>query len=686
MVASQQTLHDLPATSQVLFEVLELCQRPNTPIVELATAVQLDPVLCATLLSMGAAQVDLNDPEHGILEQIVAHLGVSAVQSITLDIARRLCQQPQSAEQQAFMARLWRRMILAAKLGSAFAILTKYKNPGEAYLAGLLQGLGHLRIIAVAASEPGLLRMDSDEQAIVDAERSLFSEDHCQWAFSQVRQWNMPGFLADAIRYQAQGIDQVADAHPLVRISSLVAQLASPRFDVVNNGLEMARQLYGIDPKLCEEILSQARGETQRTAAELSIQAQSDFSPQPMLALGRLVDDLLHIQTIFSSLNEDKLAGESTRSIFARVLQQALGTRDFRVLRYDGNANRLLGFSNGGDVLADDGAVPDWHISLRPARSTMAIAYEQVKPRFFHQNAEEATVADQQLLDMLGQPAALCLPVRVDESRGVLVVAGGLREAIAGLAGRGRYLQLLSAILARLLGEKDDLESSLSAAGQPGEPGLNIRELVHEVSNPLSIVNNYLGILAHKLEQQGVHYSELEVMGEELSRATSLLRQWSLPVDTVRSSTHLDLNVLVERVVDAYRPTRLEPEGVQLKLDLDPLGAEVKAEEGPIQQVLRNLLGNAIEAVAPGGQVSISTTNEVYMDSGEYVAILIADNGPGIAHEIRENIFSPVLTTKGEGHSGLGLSIVKGLVDKLHGKIAFRTGPGGTEFQVYLPK
>jgi HD-like signal output (HDOD) protein len=289
---NQITLHQLPATSQVLLQVLELCQHPKTDNGQLAASLMLDPVLCSTLLSMAADQLDLQDAEHGLLEQVVERLGKAAVQSVTLDIARRVCRQPHSTEQQAFNSRLWRRMILAAKLASAFSILTHYSNPSEAYVAGLLQGMGRLRIVAAAGEEPGLLRLDSDEQAILAAESELFVEDHCLWAYRLVKSWGMPGFLADALRYQNYSSEQVADAHSLVRLSCVAAQLASPSPDSVNRGLDMACELYGIDRGLSEEILSKARAETQRAAAELSIQAQSDFSPQPLLALGRLVDDL----------------------------------------------------------------------------------------------------------------------------------------------------------------------------------------------------------------------------------------------------------------------------------------------------------------------------------------------------------------------------------------------------------
>lgn len=687
MSASQYTLHDLPATSQVLFEVLELCQHPKTSARQLAASIMLDPVLCSTLLSMSADQVDLNNSETGLIEQVVERLGTAAVQSVTLDIARRLCQQPQSTEQQAFNSRLWRRMILAAKLASAFAILTQYRNPGEAYVAGLLQGMGHLRVIAAAAAEPGLLRMDSDEQAIVAAERDLFSEDHCQWAYQLVKSWGMPGFLADALRYQNYSAEQVADAHPLVRLSCLAGQLASPRFELVNQGLDMAHQIYGINPTLCEEILSQARAETQRAAAELAIQAQSDFSPQPLLALGRLVDDLLQIQTIFSSLNADESAGLEPRKVFARVLGQALGCKQFRVLLHDASARQLVGFSDGRDALACADQDADWQISLEPARSAMAMSFSEAATRLLVTGDGAHSVADQQMLDMLQQPAALCLPVIVDAQTGLLVVAGGSEEAMATLALRNRYLQLLCAILARLLSvQQADTATPGDDLVHEADTSLNVREIVHEVSNPLNIVGNYLTILKHKLDQQGSRYSELDIMAEELERALRLMRGWGAPNEPGSALKSVDVKQLLTRLLQVYRATMLDPKNIELSLELDPGAAEVRADAGEVQQIVRNLLSNAIEAVGQGGHICIKTIAAVYMDSGDYVALVVADDGPGIVEEVRQNIFKPVQSTKGDGHSGLGLSIVKSLVDKLQGKIAFRTSAAGTEFQVYLPK
>lgn len=685
MVASQYTLHDLPATSQVLIEVLELCQRTDSTHLQLAEVIVLDPVLLATLLSMTADQIDLQDSQLTVADQIVARLGRAAIQSVALDIARRLCQQGYSVEQQACIARLWRRMVLAAKLSSAFALLTHYNNPGEAYIAGLLQGMGRLRVVVAAFKDPLLITTDADGQAW-DTGDSLFEQDHAQWVYQLVSSWGMPGFLADALRYQNFGLEQVADAHPLVKLSSLSAQLANARYDVVDRGLHMARQLYGIAQPLSEEILSQARTETQRAGAGLAIQEQSEFSPQPIFALARLVDDLLQVQTLISSINADRSAGLKSQSIVARVLSQALGSKHFRVLSYDAAGSQLVGFSDGRAALPGVDGGADWQISLEPARSAMALAYTRGLPAYMDMGEEGSTVADRQLLGLLQQPAALCLPVVAGTDQGSLVVAGGSEDSIRALLDRSRYLDLVCGILGGL---QDDIRSEKPVPAESGvveAEELLLREMVHEVSNPLSIASNYLGILSHKLERQGETYSELDIIREELERATRLMHNWGRTGSAQVDTGKVEANRLIERLLQSYRANLLEPKSIELVLKLDANESVVSADEGSLQQILRNLLGNAIDAVQVGGRIELSSISEVYMDSGAYVALLVADNGPGIPERVRENIFSPVESTKGEGHSGIGLSIVKSLVDKLQGKIAFRTGPEGTEFQIYLPK
>ena len=94
---------------------------------------------------------------------------------------------------------------------------------------------------------------------------------------------------------------------------------------------------------------------------------------------------------------------------------------------------------------------------------------------------------------------------------------------------------------------------------------------------------------------------------------------------------------------------------------------------------------NAVEALPEGGRISVATKSSVNVSGKNYTEIVIEDNGPGIPEEIQKNLFTPVSTTKGTGHSGLGLSITKNLVTEARGTITCRSNNTGTQFQILLP-
>ena len=687
VISGQYTLQELPTTSQTLVAVLELCQRPGSSDEELAHSIQLDPVLSASLLALSTAQLQPQKTELPLLERVVSRLGKSAVQAVTLDIARRLCRHPQAPFFQALSERLWHSTLVKAKLASAFAILGAYSNPSEAYLVGLLQGLGPLRVVAEATHKADILELESDQPAILSAGRRLFPEGPSAWIDEMVRQWGVPGSMADALRYQDRDPEAVADAHLLIRISNLVARLASAEQSQLNPWLEMAWRWFGIEPDLGREIVSQAHAEARQVGAELSIHGRREYSPQPLLALRNEVEDLLQIQAITAAVSADESAGVEPARILSRVLAQGTGCKKYRILAHDAVSHQLVGRTDGADVLQSGSEEADWHIGLKPARSVMAIAFDQGEARLLGAGSEPRSVADEQMLDMLGQTAALCLPVIVDPEWGLLIVAGGGHGQMLRLSNQPRYLQTLCSILARVLVGPGGTLSRTRAATRVGDTaGSGPREMAHELSNPLTVASNYLAILEHKLTQAGLHYDELAIAKEELQRASRLLADWQLPAKPESRGGKVDVNETLERLVKVYRTTLLEPRNISLVLERDEQRALADIDESALQQILRNLIGNAIDAVDDGGHILVKTSAEVFMDSGAFVEIVLIDDGPGLPDAVRANIYNPVESTKGGDHAGLGLSIAKSLIDRENGSIAFRSSAQGTRFQVYLPR
>ena len=131
---------------------------------------------------------------------------------------------------------------------------------------------------------------------------------------------------------------------------------------------------------------------------------------------------------------------------------------------------------------------------------------------------------------------------------------------------------------------------------------------------------------------------------------------------------------------------------VRCEIDLPPDLSNIRGDENQISQVISNLLINAIQAMPAGGVIKVvgrnillGPSNQYNLKPGDYVELVVADNGPGIPPEILPRIFDPYFTTKERG-TGLGLAIVYSVVKKHKGHISVDSKPGkGTVFKILLP-
>ena len=105
-----------------------------------------------------------------------------------------------------------------------------------------------------------------------------------------------------------------------------------------------------------------------------------------------------------------------------------------------------------------------------------------------------------------------------------------------------------------------------------------------------------------------------------------------------------------------------------------------------LQQALLNILSNAIDAVADGGDIRIllKTEKGKWKSTGEIVLLIVEDSGCGMSNEIKEKMFFPMVTGRAEG-TGLGLSIAQSLIQQHNGLIECESEPGRTVFSILLP-
>nr|MBA3405486.1 PAS domain S-box protein [Gemmatimonadaceae bacterium] len=155
-----------------------------------------------------------------------------------------------------------------------------------------------------------------------------------------------------------------------------------------------------------------------------------------------------------------------------------------------------------------------------------------------------------------------------------------------------------------------------------------------------------------------------------------------------------DLNAVIGSLETMLR--RLIPANVEIATDLDPSLCTVNVDRGQIDQVITNLVINARDAVGSSGRISVETRNlrvpavgspDLPLAAGEYVVVVVSDNGEGMNEEVRGRAFDPFFTTKPQGQgTGLGLSMVYGIVKQSGGDILIDSEPGlGTSVRIFLP-
>lgn len=220
--------------------------------------------------------------------------------------------------------------------------------------------------------------------------------------------------------------------------------------------------------------------------------------------------------------------------------------------------------------------------------------------------------------------------------------------------------------------------------------------VAHDFNNLLTAIAGHCDLLLLRHEDGDADYPDLTQIRQNTNRAAGLVRQLLafsrkqdlklVPLDL--RDTLADLTHLLNRLVG---------EKVRLTLIHDPAPLMVLADKRQLEQVIMNLVVNARDAMAEGGEVRIEAENlhlpapltrdRATVQAGDYVVVRVVDEGCGIPPEMLSHVFEPFYTTKGVGEgTGLGLSTAYGIVKQLGGFIFIDSTPGeGAIFSVYLP-
>lgn len=148
-----------------------------------------------------------------------------------------------------------------------------------------------------------------------------------------------------------------------------------------------------------------------------------------------------------------------------------------------------------------------------------------------------------------------------------------------------------------------------------------------------------------------------------------------------RQLVMVDLNATISNIL-YFIDVRFQSKGIKIIERLDPTLPLIQADAVQMSQVLVNLITNAIHALTKGGNVTITTKQK-----GDLVCLVVKDTGIGMPLAVKKKIFEPFFSTKPVGQgTGLGLSVVQGIVESHQGSIHVTSAPGkGSKFEIHLP-
>ena len=203
----------------------------------------------------------------------------------------------------------------------------------------------------------------------------------------------------------------------------------------------------------------------------------------------------------------------------------------------------------------------------------------------------------------------------------------------------------------------------------------------HEIKNPLMVIGGMAHQVERKLSQDPGAQEKLQIIQREVKRLENFLgelRDFLRPAPP--SKREMDLNRII-RDVQGLMVEAAREKGVTLEDRLEPRLPKVAADPDQMEQVLLNLIKNALEATEANGRVLVSSGSR-----DEQVWFAVQDSGKGMPSEVLEKIFHPFFTTKDKG-TGLGLAVIHKIITDHHGTITVDTAAGeGSTFTVRLPR
>jgi signal transduction histidine kinase/HD-like signal output (HDOD) protein len=691
----------LPSLPHILLNLLRICQDESISYSQIADILRKDPALYVKTLSIyNRSGFHLSSSEQ--LEQVLQRLSIDTIKSIAVTSTVQQFFSRNNQERTEFIKQYWYHTLLCATIAKSIAKHCQYKYPEEAYTAGLVHDIGQLMLENTYPDKyTTTFAQLSEDDFFHDLEHEEFGTTHQHVGAELLLKHGSNSFLSDAVLYHHEPVENILDAHPLVKITNVANQLSNDDFKEEDiHVFEAAEQLFGLSRELVLEILEESKQQVKHSASEFEIDFEVDGIDGDTARQIVSREQFKHVQLAEQVRNIAMLDGlhqhlsriEGKEALLKAIKQHIgmlFGISHSILFLYEKTDNTIHAVSDDNSIYYEGLSIP-----LIPERSL--ISDSLLKNSILHSfvaTYAEPTVIDQQLVRLTDHEGLMCLPLMTNQAIVGALVFGVDETHQTSLWKQlhllNRFANEIALTINVTTGMDQEMDKAMGMASETSQehiPHSAVHEVIHEVGNPLSVINNYLEILGYKLDPDSPAQEDIETIKGEILRVSNIINRLTEPSDTLSDITSVDINALITELTNVFKTSLFSPSNIEVTLDLDEHITPLHGDANALKQIYTNLIKNSVEALPTNGEIMVYTLDSVNVDGQENIEISVTDNGPGIKPDILPNLFSPVESTKGGGHAGLGLSIVKKLVAELHGSISCRSSKKGTSFHILLPK
>jgi len=685
----------LPSPPHILSKLLDVCHDPDSSTGDLADIISFDAALTSKLtMAVNKAAFAIDLPINN-LEKAVTLIGHDKVKSMVITSSIQQLFAGLINSQKVFLYNAWLDSLYCAVFARDIAIAIEYEHPQDAYLAGLLHDVGQIVFDAKYHDQYVKIINAKTEAETIAQEISQYGVSHTELGAAILEQWpSLSPSIADATRYHHEAEELLQGSDILCRIVAEASHIARHWSRSGNPAAKWQSKL--VSKSDLNKIYIHVQDKVAQTATKLGITSpkgrsltQDDLTGEiakETIRLARKIRDASLVKVISSEESQFEVL-ESPQSLLLKIAQEMqlfFSVSDVVLLFHDTKSSEFL------TLYEVDLAQPVSKFSVDNKNSQIIKSFtDRCKLWIEPDNTgnRKSPISDRQIVRRLHHDIALSLPMIYEDEVVGTIVIGAHKTQKTNLE---KLSDIIASYLENIAGiwlkSNPGLRRQAGAdEGRSEEEQKDIDKLIHEISNPLSVIGNYIDIVRLKSEADGAESSkEIVILKDELQRIRNIVLNFKEGRDIEPEAVFL--NTELEACIPLYVKSFGNDNEVQVMWSLDRMDAEISITRDALRQIILNLVKNAVEAQTDDAAIMISSYHFVNIDGRAFAQFSISDRGKGVDPKTRGLLFSPLSSKKEGDDRGLGLSVVAETLKRYDGQIKYMQNEvRGALFEVSIP-